>query len=478
MPDNNNSPKPMTISGLSLPKGGGAIRGIGETFRPNSFSGTGGFSIPIHTPPCRGAEPKLSLDYHSGSGNGPFGIGFSLTIPKVSRKTEQGIPKYQETDIFILSNAEDLVPEPGSKQVTKDGTVWTVTVYHPRNEGLFARIEYWNSVSESYWQVVSKENVTSIYGLTADARISDPADPTHVFEWLLEETCDARGNKVQYDYLRENEQNIPPAIYEQNRSITANLYLQRIRYGNYFTADSVEDWAFEVICDYSEYNVSDEYLAQPNCNPYQPIGEWTARSDPFSSYRSGFEIRTYRLCRNIMLFHRFENELGTNPALVRVMGLIYQESAAMSLLTQVLAKGCRRQNDGSYQCQAMPSLDLSFTPFSPTGHPFEVLTVQTDPDQPGTLPQGEQQFVDLYGQGLPGLLLSNQQTTLYWKPKGKGTYNYPEPPAQFPDRTGLAGGGVFSHQPGKQRPVRSGGGNSPEGWVLPEQSRRIMGTLS
>jgi len=29
----------------SLPKGGGAIQGIGETFQPNLFSGTGNFSV-------------------------------------------------------------------------------------------------------------------------------------------------------------------------------------------------------------------------------------------------------------------------------------------------------------------------------------------------------------------------------------------------------------------------------------------------
>ena len=32
---------------LALPTGGGAIQGIGETFQPNLFSGTGNHSIPI-----------------------------------------------------------------------------------------------------------------------------------------------------------------------------------------------------------------------------------------------------------------------------------------------------------------------------------------------------------------------------------------------------------------------------------------------
>jgi hypothetical protein len=61
---------------ISLPKGGGAIKGIGETFQPNPFSGTGNFSVPIFTSPGRkGFGPKLTLQYNTGNGNGPFGLG-------------------------------------------------------------------------------------------------------------------------------------------------------------------------------------------------------------------------------------------------------------------------------------------------------------------------------------------------------------------------------------------------------------------
>lgn len=45
MGDTSSSSQPT----ISLPKGGGAIKGIGETFQPNLFTGTGNFSIPIFT---------------------------------------------------------------------------------------------------------------------------------------------------------------------------------------------------------------------------------------------------------------------------------------------------------------------------------------------------------------------------------------------------------------------------------------------
>src|ERR1043166_2314120 len=106
--------KPVVPS-VSLPKGGGAIRGRGEKFAANPVTGTGSMSVPIATSPGRsGFGPQLSLSYDSGAGNGPFGFGWSLSLPSVTRKTDKGLPRYQDaggSDVFILSGAEDLVPE-------------------------------------------------------------------------------------------------------------------------------------------------------------------------------------------------------------------------------------------------------------------------------------------------------------------------------------------------------------------------------
>src|SRR5919205_1860021 len=93
---------------IQLPKGGGAIRGMGEKFAANPVTGTGSMSVPITTSPGRsGFGPQLSLSYDSGAGNGPFGFGWSLSLPSITRKTDKGLPKYQDTeesyDVFILS---------------------------------------------------------------------------------------------------------------------------------------------------------------------------------------------------------------------------------------------------------------------------------------------------------------------------------------------------------------------------------------
>ncbi|HEU5226210.1 MAG TPA: SpvB/TcaC N-terminal domain-containing protein [Ktedonobacteraceae bacterium] len=64
--DQQNSSRQNQIAApsISLPKGGGAIRGIGEKFAANPVTGTGSMTIPIATSPGRsGFGPQLALSY-------------------------------------------------------------------------------------------------------------------------------------------------------------------------------------------------------------------------------------------------------------------------------------------------------------------------------------------------------------------------------------------------------------------------------
>src|SRR5207247_428338 len=140
--------RPGTVGGLpsvSVPKGGGAIRGIGEKFTANPVTGTGSLSVPIPTSPGRsGFGPSLSLSYDSGNGNGPFGFGWSLSTPAITRKTDKALPRYadaDESDVFVLSGAEDLVPllDAAGERQEDDTSVadYVIHRYRPRVEGLF-----------------------------------------------------------------------------------------------------------------------------------------------------------------------------------------------------------------------------------------------------------------------------------------------------------------------------------------------------
>jgi len=73
---------PPAAPSVSLPTGGGAIRDIGEKLSVNAATGTASLTVPVATSPGRaGFGPSLSLSYDSGAGNGPFGLGWKVSLP-------------------------------------------------------------------------------------------------------------------------------------------------------------------------------------------------------------------------------------------------------------------------------------------------------------------------------------------------------------------------------------------------------------
>ncbi|HKM53948.1 MAG TPA: SpvB/TcaC N-terminal domain-containing protein, partial [Isosphaeraceae bacterium] len=457
--DNNGSgtdASPFTAPQPTLPKGGGAIRGIGEKFTTNPVTGTGSMTIPIALSPGRsGFGPQLSLSYDSGTGNGPFGMGWSLSSPAITRKTDKGLPQYrdsEESDVFILSNAEDLVPvfelnglgEWVEIEPERDG--YLVKRYRPRIEGLFARIERWTRIDDGdvHWRSLSKDNVLTVYGQDDLSRIADPAHPGHVFSWLISESYDDKGNAIIYEYAAENDHGVDlTAANERNRVRTANRYLKRIRYGNRRPLlldpavpsfrqphtgrpdfDTAE-WMFEVVFDYGDEHYQQEPPDEEGrifvrASTAPATGHcWPARKDPFSSYRSGFEIRTYRLCRRVLMFHHFPDELETAEYLVRSTEFEYREKPIGSFITRVTQSGYRLQSDARYLKMSLPALELTYTA-SPLEDPeyqgYEVKDV--DPRSVANLPGGidgdRYRWIDLDGEGISGVL-SEQGDAWFYK---------------------------------------------------------------
>jgi RHS repeat-associated protein len=417
---------------LTLSKGGGAIRGIGEKFSANPVTGTGTLTVPIAVSPGRsGFGPELALSYDSGEGNGPFGLGWSLSLPSIKRKTDKGLPRYQDNDpsrdgpdVFILSGAEDLVPAlvqdgQGHWQhdvLQRDG--YDVARYRPRIEGLFSRIERWTSQSDgdTYWRSISKDNVTTFYGRTLASRVADPDDPSRVFSWLICQSQDDKGNVITYEYLPEDSSNVDLSIStERNRtpsSRSANRYLKCIRYGNTPSLLIQPDitklcWLFEVVFDYGEGH----YQAQPPDFEGRAFATasiartqaWPVRQDPFSGYRSCFEVRTYRLCRRVLMFHRFATELGAPDYLVRLTELTYRESPVASLIVAATQSGFVRQSDGTYLTSSFPPLEYEYSKAD-----VQKAVRDVDPDSLANLPSSvdglQYRWLDLDGEGLQCVL--------------------------------------------------------------------------
>jgi RHS repeat-associated protein len=423
----------IDIPSITLPKGGGALKSIDEKFEVNAANGTASWSIPLPLSASRNSlSPSLSLTYNSGAGNGPFGIGWQADVPSIQRKTEKHLPQYQdalESDTFIFSGAEDLVPELISdssgqwKQNKYTSGSAAITVYKPRIEGSFVRIEKIEDQGNVYWKLHSRDNVVSVYGISAGGKITSPVagEETHTFKWCLEYSYDDKGNFISYVYKKENFDQVIPSLPNKNRLNNAspytNLYLKSIRYGNktaYYEGDAFPvDFCFELILDYGEHDATLPTTLE--------TGSWLCRMDSFSNYRSGFEIRTNRLCRRLLMFHHFKTELGWTDYLVKSVDFTYDEQANITYLQQITQNGYIWNTDGTLRSRkSLPPFEFSY--FKP-GFSKEVRELKggSITDAPTGFDNREYKWLDLYGEGISGLLTDQGGGWFYKENRGQGT---------------------------------------------------------
>ncbi|MDM5177476.1 SpvB/TcaC N-terminal domain-containing protein [Massilia sp. DJPM01] len=405
---------------------------MSEKFSPDLYTGTGNFSIPVPLPPGRnGFQPQLGLSFSTGHGNGAFGAGWSAGIPALSRKTSHGIPRYRDNagassikpDVFMLSGAEDLVPV--------DGGAPGAQRYRPRTEGLFALIDRFHDAGNDYWKVQTKDGLTSFYGTPGlagndPAVIANPADRRKVFTWNLSCTVDPFGNRIEYAYARD--QGDAGALeWDQ-------LYLKQIRYVDY------PDSAGQL-----HYLVHVDFLYD---NDVPPPGASAARErpDPFSEGRAGFQIRTRRRCKWIVVKTR---PVPAREQLVRALELIYLDERtdlpdlperlplnAMSLMSLIDVIG---YDDDNRPARELPPVEFTYSSFEPRQRKFAAVTGQNLP--PVSLANPDIALVDLSGNGLPDLFEMGDSVR-YWRNLGGGQFDLPRAMPDAPAGLRLSDRGV------------------------------------
>lgn len=248
---------------ISVPKGPGSIEGMGEAFQPTLNTGTAKHAISFKVPAgTAGQTPSIGLAYEGGSGNGPVGFGWRMTVPFVQRQTEKGIPRYvdaangiddnhdgavddsSELDCFINEAKEELVGLAGGD-------------FRVENEGSFIRYRR-RGVG---WEGARPDGSLMLFGTSEASQVRDGAG--RVFSWLLESITDTRGNTVSFQYT--------------GAAGDANLhqkYLQRIEYGA-----GPGSWS-------SFHFVQFEYEVRP---------DW------FEDCRPGFPVRTGQRLKRILV---------------------------------------------------------------------------------------------------------------------------------------------------------------------------------
>ncbi len=415
---------------ISLPSGPGSIEGLGDAFEPQLNTGTSSYSVKIASPPgVAGLQPNVVLRYNSGAGNGHFGIAWSDGLMAIQRQTEKGLPVYGGNDKFTMGG-EELVP-------LSDGS------YRTENESAFQRVR----PTGSGWEVTDKKGTRWLLGTSTLAqnpsRLVRPGGSSFgdTFKWCADTVIDVNGNQMEFRY-------------QTFADSPGDVYCTEIRY-------SIFGGTYHSI-----------------------VFDYEPRADAFSSFLSGFEVRTGRRCWQIRVV--------SAATLVRRYGLGYtlpandpveiiaptDAGAQFSLLRQVT-----QFDKGGTSANYLPPLRLGYTRFDAAN---AVQGGFANP-MPYSLANANLALADLNCDGLPDFLytdpLNGQHSVIY--NEGVGRFSAEYQLAGVPTGTSLSNsttqltdydgdgridlvqkaggtGGTFSYFPNSTRP--SGNDDTHPAW--------------
>jgi RHS repeat-associated protein len=349
---------------ISLPSGPGSIQGLGESFQPQLNSGSGGTRVPIVLPRGTGGlTPELALAYDSGAGNGSIALGWSLSgLLSIRRNTDRGVPFYVDGPNGIdddydgaLDNAEEIDAFTGieGEELVElaDGS------FRAENEGSFHRY----ARAGAGWELRTRDGRRLLFGQSAAARIEDAG---RVFEWRLERIVDRNSNAIDVEYRSD------PAS-------PAQKHPRRVRWGR-------PEAFFAAVFRYQE-----------------------GRPDVFSSFRSGFEVKTSLRLAGIDVFSQgvpapafalrgdFDGD-GRSDALIRRYVLGHDAEAHLSLLTAVTLFGA----DG---VSSLPSQTFAYGRWTP---PDDVVAsiIRSRGAPAAGFESPSVELIDMNGDALPDLL--------------------------------------------------------------------------
>lgn len=344
--------------GRPIPRGGGAVRSIGETFQPNLAMGGGSYRVPLEMPSGPGGRsPRVDLLYNTGFGNGPFGLGWTLSIPFIERRRSSALTLSEEPE-YAFSGAEILVPLGENRYAPEVQSAYQVFTFDGTS-----------------WTSESPNLIKMRFGSTDESRIYGNVNgKLSIARWLLDTIIFPEGVTVYFDYESDG----------------AQRYLWRIRW--------------------SVFRLELEY---------------ESRQDPFSSFGSGFEVRTERRCKRIAL-----HQDRLTPSLTRSYDLEYKTvpGVSTSLLHRILVTGWSGNNGQATEAR-LPPLTFEYTSFEPSKGGIKKFTSRSIPPPPI---EQDVTILDYHGTGLPGILRLSGQGGTFWENLGYLSWGPPESVRNLP----------------------------------------------
>ena len=397
------------------------VAGVDHTVVVDELTGSARVQVPVPTTAARALTPRLVLQ-GGGGGNSIVGLGWSIGgLPAITIDASEHLPRWEGRDAVALGGAglvawrdDDGVPR---RRVEGDHDV---TELRPGQGFTRVRVEQWlhRATGDVHFRSRDDADVLTIYGARLDrtSRIFDPRDPTRVAAWLPELVLDADGNAMWCEYAAEDTRGVDRAApWEPRQPSTAQRYLTRIRYGNVAPVALTDAliggqlpttrFAFALVVDHGDHG---DGGGVPTFEPDRP---WLARTDSFSSARDGFVVHTHRRVRRLACFHDVV-ALGPAPVAVSSLELVFDEHPGGTRLESVRRVGHR---DGAIARTA--ALTFGYAAAGLTG---ELATTATPVPQ-----SARHRLIDLYGEGLPGLLYQGERGWSYRSNLGGGRFAEP-----------------------------------------------------
>ena len=177
---------------LNLPSGGGSVSGQGGDFSVdlNTGTATAKFDLALPAGP-NGIKPPFTLQYSAGSGDGPFGIGWSLGLMTIRTKVTPLPLDPTATGTFSLVGVGDLVAMGAGR-------------YRPVTDSTGLLIQFTNGS----WSVTDKTDLTCTLGSTSASRL--PGTPPAA--WLLDSCQDSAGNVIAFTWTLDGGGLLPQSI--------------------------------------------------------------------------------------------------------------------------------------------------------------------------------------------------------------------------------------------------------------------------
>jgi hypothetical protein len=179
---------------LNLPSGGGSVSGSGDSFSVDLNTGTAvaGFHLTLPAGP-NGIMPPFRLQYSAGTGDGPFGLGWSLGLLTIQCKITPSADPQDPTAVgaYSLVGVGDLVDMGNSR-------------FRPTVDSSGQLIQFVSGV----WTVTDKNDTTCSLGTTSNSQLggNPPA------AWLIDHCTDSSGNAIVYTWLEDGGARLPQTI--------------------------------------------------------------------------------------------------------------------------------------------------------------------------------------------------------------------------------------------------------------------------